>query len=46
MTAGSVLKKMGKMSQMYGSDDIRCRGLLEESIDRVLMHTGLEEVLE
>lgn len=37
---------MGKMSQMHGSNVIRCRGLLEEGIDRFLMHTGLEEVLE
>lgn len=34
------------MSQMHGSDVIRCRGLLKEGIDRVLMQTGVEKVLE
>ena len=46
MTVGSRLEKMSEMSHMHRSNIIRCRSLLEESIDRILMHTGLEEVLE
>ena len=41
-----TLEKMRKMSHMHGSSIIRCRSLLKESIDRVLMHTGLAAVLE
>ena len=46
MTVGSQVEKMSKMSHMHGSDGIRCRCLLEDGIDRVLMHTGLKEVLK
>lgn len=34
------------MSHMHRSNGIRSRGLLKEGVDRILMHTGLEEVLE
>lgn len=34
------------MSQVHGSNRIGSGSLLKERIDRALMHTGLEEVLE
>ena len=40
------MEKMGKMSHMHGSNDVWCRGLFQEDIDRALMQAGLEEVLE
>lgn len=34
------------MSHVHGGNSIRCRNFLEKCIDRFLMQTGLEEVLQ
>ena len=34
------------MSHMHGSNGLRCRSLLKEGIDRLLMQTGFKKVLE
>jgi hypothetical protein len=31
---------------MHGSNGLRCRSLLQEGIDRLLMQTGFKKVLE
>lgn len=46
MTVGGRLEKTSEMSHLHGSTRIRCGSLLKESVDRVLMHTGLKEILE
>ena len=46
MVMGSTCKDVSQMSQVQGSKRVRCRNIFQERIDRVLMYTGLEEVLE
>ena len=46
MAVGSTCNDVRQMSQVHGSNRVGSRSLLKERIDRALMHTGLEEVLE
>jgi hypothetical protein len=46
MAVGSSFKDMSEMSHMHIGNGNGCRGLLEESSDRLLMNTEFEEALE
>ena len=46
MAVGSSFKDMSEMSHMHIGNGNGCRGLLEESPDRLLMNTEFEEALE